>query len=59
MPIPDQIRNFYLGLLFETPFVEVITAEKCIYHESLTVTNWKFLKFRKIDEIWYNYTRLK
>jgi hypothetical protein len=23
------------------------------------VTNWKFLKFRKIDEIWYNYTRLK
>jgi hypothetical protein len=51
MPIPDQIQNFYLGLLFESPFVEVITAEKCIYHKSLT--NWKFLKFREIDEIWY------
>jgi hypothetical protein len=28
MPIPDQVRNFYLGLLFALPFVEVITAEK-------------------------------
>jgi hypothetical protein len=29
MPIPDQIQNFYLGLLFhESSFVEVITAEK-------------------------------
>jgi hypothetical protein len=55
MPIPDQIQNFYLGLLFESPFVEVITAEKCIYLESLM--NWKFLKFREIDEIWYR--RLK
>ena len=49
MPIPDQIQNFYLGLLFESPFVEVITAEKM--HLS-----WKpdELEIFEIQRNWWN-----